>query len=230
MLCTNLWSISVIYSTLPFETTNHLKHISDWTDTQKIKLSTKKTNNIIFNFTDNFQFSTGMSINNEKIDTVEKTKLLGTVITNDLKWDDNTKEIIKKANIRMCLLRKVASFKAPRRDLKILYIQYVRSILEQSCVVWHSSLTAENGHDIERVKTNALRIIVGNKYTQYERALDILNLKSLKERRKHLSLKFALKGKSNPIISNLFSLKDKVHGMKLRNTEIYNVNNANTER
>ena len=213
-----------------FETTKHLKYISDWTDTQKMKLNTKKTNNMIFNFTDNYQFSTRMSINNEKIDIVEKTKLLGTVITNDLKWDDNTKEIVKKANMRMCLLRKVASFKPPRRDLRIIYIQYVRSILEQSCVVWHSSLTAENRHDIERVQKNAMRIILGNEYTHYERALDILNLKSLEERRKHLSLKFAIKGKSNPIISNIFSLKDKVHDMELRNTEIYNVNNANTER
>ena len=115
-----------------------------------------------FNFTNNFQFSTRLNINNVKIDTVEKTKLLGTVITNDLRWDDNTKEIIKKANMRMCLLRKVASFKPPRKDLKLIYIQYVHSILEQSCVVWHSSLTAENRQDIERVHKKTLRIILKN--------------------------------------------------------------------
>ena len=57
-----------------------------------------------------------------------------------------------------------------------------------------------------------------------------MNLKSLEERRKHLSLKFAIKGKTNPIISDIFKLKDKVHKMELRNTEIFNVNNANTER
>ena len=109
----------------------------------------KKTNNMIFNFNNNFQFSTRLNINNVKIYTVEKTKLLWTVITNDLRWNYNTKEIIKKANMRMCLLRKVASFKPPRKYLKLIYIQYVRSILEQYCVVWHSSLTAENRQDIE---------------------------------------------------------------------------------
>ena len=45
-----------------------------------------------------------------------------------------------------------------------------------------------------------------------------------------MSLTFEIKGKSNPIIFNIFSFKDKVHGMELRNTEIYNVNNANTKR
>ena len=185
---------------------------------------------MVFNFTDKFQFSTRMNINNEKIDTVEKTKLLGTVITNDLKWDENTKEIIKKANMRMCLLRKVACFKPPRKDLKLIYIQYVRSILEQSCVVWHGRLTSENKEDIERVQKNALRIILKNEYSEYETALEILNLESLEERRKNLSLKFALKGKENPTISNLFKLKDKEHNIILRNTEAFNVNKANTER
>ena len=84
------------------ETNKHLKYISDWTNTQKIKLNTKKSNNMIFNYTENFQFSTRMNINGGKIDTIEKTKLLGTIITNNLKRDDNTKEIIKKGNMRMC--------------------------------------------------------------------------------------------------------------------------------
>ena len=78
------------------ETTKHLKYISDWTDKQKMKLNTNKTNNMIFNFTDRYQFNTRLNMNGENIQTVEKTKLLGTVITDNLKWDENTKEIIKR--------------------------------------------------------------------------------------------------------------------------------------
>ena len=148
---------------------------------------------MIFYFTDKYQFNTRLNINGANINTIEKTKLIGTVITNNLKWDENTKEIIKKANMRMCLLQKVASFKPPRKDLKLIYIQYVRSILEQSCVVWHSSLTAENREDIEIVQKNALRNILKNDYTHYEKALKIIHLDSLEERRKTLSLKFAKK-------------------------------------
>ena len=84
---------------------------------------------MIFNSTENFQFSTRMNINGQKIDTIEKTKFLGTIITNNLKWDENTREVIKKTNMRMCLLRKVASFKPPQKDLKLICIQYFRRSL-----------------------------------------------------------------------------------------------------
>ena len=86
----------------------------------------------------------------------------------------------------MCLLRKVASFKPSRNDLKLIYIQYVRSILEQSCVVWHSSLTQENCEDLERVQKSAIRIILGKSYENYEDGLKKVDLESLEDRRKNL--------------------------------------------
>ena len=93
---------------------------------------------------------------------------------------------MKKANARMCLLRKVASFKPSRQDLRLIYIQYIQSILGQSCVVWHSSLTLENSLDIERSLKNSLRIILQNKYNNYEEPLEKLNLDTLEQRRETL--------------------------------------------
>ena len=83
-------------------------------------------------------------LNNANLEIVQKTKLLGVILTDDLKWSENTRELVKKAYSRMELLRKVASFKPPIDDLKNIYMLYIRSILEQSCVVWHNSLTEEN--------------------------------------------------------------------------------------
>ena len=65
-------------------------------------------------------------------------------------------------------------------ERKEIYILYVRSILEQSCVVWNSSITVENSDDLERVQKAALRIIVGKNYTNYEYALMKADLESLK--------------------------------------------------
>ena len=58
----------------------------------------------------------------ENIEEKDKVKLLGTMISNDLKWEENTKELVKKANARMCLLRAVSSFHPPLNDLKTIYI------------------------------------------------------------------------------------------------------------
>ena len=96
------------------------------------------------------------------IEIVDNTKLLGTHITNDLKWDLNTKHIIKKANARMQLLRKVASFGASISDMKDIYKMFVRCALEYSSSVWHRTVTIEIETDLERVQKSAIRIILQN--------------------------------------------------------------------
>ena len=85
---------------------------------------------------------------------------MGTIIQKDLRWDLNTAQVVRKANARMEILRRVSSFGAPIQDLKDIYILFVRSLLEQSATVWHSLLTKENTEDLERVQKNALRIIL----------------------------------------------------------------------
>ena len=91
----------------------------------------------------------------------------------------------------MELLRKVANFTNSIKELRIIYILYVRSILEQSCVVWHSSLTEENKQNLERVQKCAVKIMLGKKYKDYESALEHVDLDNLSERRNKLCLKFA---------------------------------------
>ena len=146
-----------------------------------MKINSSKTKNMIFNFTNDFQFSTRMHLDGQNIEVLESTKLLGTIISNDLKWNLNTQNIVKKANARMELLRKVASFGAPLEDLKIVYFIFVRSQLEQSSTVWHSSLTEENISDLERVQKTAAKIMLRNKYNGYKDSLKQLNMKSLEE-------------------------------------------------
>ena len=104
----------------------------------------------------------------EHVEVINSTKMLGTIISDDLKWDLNTQNLVKKANARMALLRKVASFGAPLEDLKTIYVLFIRSILEQSATVWHSSLSEENIKDLERVQKSAIRIILKEKYNGYK--------------------------------------------------------------
>ena len=101
-------------------------------------INEKKSKTMVFNFTRNYQFSTRRQIEGQTLETVQETKLLGTVVSNDLKWNKNTQFIVKKANSRMELLRRISTFEASWSDLKNIYILYIRSLLEQSCTVWNS--------------------------------------------------------------------------------------------
>ena len=107
-----------------------INDIDSWTEKQKMLLNSEKTKNMIFNFTNDYQFTTRMGLHNKNIEVLDSTKLLGTIISNDLKWDLNSKEIVRKGNSRMQLLRKVASFGASEEELKIVYFSYVRSQLQ----------------------------------------------------------------------------------------------------
>ena len=114
---------------------------------------------MIFNFTNNYKLTTRLTLNDTNIEVIEKTKLLGTIITNDLKWQENTKFLTKKGNMRLEILRKAAAFNASLEDLKIIYTTFIRSLLEQSCVVWQSGLTEYQKEDLERIQKTALKII-----------------------------------------------------------------------
>jgi hypothetical protein len=168
-----------------------LKEINDWTVKQKMVINEKKSKTMIINYTNKYQFTTRLSINDKVLEVINHARLLGTIISDDLSWDLNTANLVKKANARMELLRKLASFGTSKDELKDIYILFIRSHLEQSAVVWHSSLTENNRNDLERVQKTALKIILGNKYISYEQALQKLDLENLDDRRKSLWLNFA---------------------------------------
>ena len=169
-------------------------------------------------------------MNNKNIEVVKETKLLGTYITDDLKWNKNTSEIVKKANKRMPILTKSAAFTTNRQDLKRIYLTYILSVLDQSAVVWHSSLSQKNANDLERVQKVAVRIIMGKNFKNYTDGLSQLNLKTLSNRRDEMCLNFAKKCLKNDKVKNMFSKKDKSHAMRKRGQELYKIKMIKTKR
>ena len=69
--------------------------------------------------------------------------------------------LVKKSNARLQLLRKIKSFKVPMKDLKLICITFIRSILEKC----------------------ALKVILEEKYKDYSNALNFTELDTLSERR-----------------------------------------------
>ena len=199
------------------KTSKHLEEISEWTKKKKMQLNVKKTKSMIFNFSKKNQFTTKLSVNNVELEIVKEAKLLGTIITSDLKWNKNTKVIVKKAFGRMQLLFKSANFTKNRSDLRSIYLTFIRSILEQSAVVWHSSLTKKNRRDLERVQRCAVRVIMGEKYENYKHGLQSLRLETLEKRREILCLSFAKKCIKNDKVKSLFPRNSSKHKMKKRN-------------
>ena len=96
----------------------------------------------------------------------------------------------------------------------------IRSVLEYSATVFTSMLTQQDIHDIERIQKIVLRIILSENYTTYEEACFKMNTITLEERRKHLSLKFALSCVNNPQHKHMFKQRTSVF-YNLRNTRSF---------
>ena len=203
----------------------NLNKIEEWTLANKAKLNVGKSKVLIFNFTENFQFTTRLYMENILMEIISETKLLGTIVSADLKWHQNTEMLIKKGYQRMILLHKLYSFKVNTEDLVNIYILYIRSILEQSCVVWSYSITNEEKSDLERVQRVACKIILQDEYLSYDQALRDLNLDSLEVRRKSLCLKFAKRSVKHKKAKELFPLNE-----DSRNRDVYKVQFAKTSR
>ena len=111
-----------------------------------------------------------------------------------------------------------------------MWIYDTELFLATSNIGWHSSLSLENKNDLERVQKSVLKIILGEKYKGYKRALNDLCIETLDERRESLCLKFAKRCTINEKASNMFPLNSKKHLMSTRNIKKYKVEHANTER
>ena len=90
---------------------------------------------------------------------VETTKLVGVTLSSDLKFHEHVKTIVKNANKKIWMLRRLKDFGFKEKDLIEIYQLQIRSRLEYSVPAWNSSLTEDDKSEIERVQKTALKII-----------------------------------------------------------------------
>ena len=73
----------------------NLQKIETWTSKKLMQLNTKKTQYMIINFTDKYQFNTRLELGGNLLEEVSKARLLGVHIDNRLTWQLNTTSIVQ---------------------------------------------------------------------------------------------------------------------------------------
>ena len=109
---------------------------------------------------------------------------------------------------KLWILRRLKNLGANHDELKLIYQQHVRCVVEFSTPVWAGAVTQEQSMKIERIQKCALRIILGEEYVNYENALHKINIESLKTRRKSICLRFAKKASQHDRFHNWFVLNE----------------------
>ena len=183
---------------------NQLSKIQEYADENGMRMNYNKTKLMLFNPCTSKDFMPSFELNGHELEAVDKTKLLGVILTSDLKWADNTKYIVERANKKLWILRRLKKLGADQEDLLDVYAKQVRSICEFAAPVWHSSLTGEDRLSIERIQKSALHIILGHDYNSYRAALRRTGLDSLFERSRKLCKNFSRKALKHPKFSKWF--------------------------
>ena len=175
-----------------------------------MKLNYKKTKLMLFNPSKSKDFLPQFEVDNNNIELVEQTKLLGLIISSDLSWSLNTDYMVDRCNAKMWVIRRLKKLGASDADLLDVYCKQIRSILEFAVPVWNHSITGENISQIERIQKTALHIILGERYRSYSNALKQSGLDKLSTRRRKLCLSFARKALKHKKFSQWFKINTKV--------------------
>ena len=214
------------------------------TTKDKMKINEAKCNIINFNFSGTNNPPKKLFLNNNEIVSVDRIKLLGVTLTNDLRWKENTAEIVKKVNKRFYQLCRLRQFGVKQKERLTTWKVLIRPITEYAAPLWHSGLLECDKRKLENLQKKALGLILGTTYIDYRRyykingqpvsyelALKSCDLTPLAERRENLTIKFALDTYNNPLHKDLFKRlpdsrpntrsKPKVH-VPFGKTERYN--------
>ena len=180
-----------------------------------MKVNSEKTKVVLFNKSTKYDFMPKIHVNpNENVEVVDKIKLLGVIISSDMKWHKHVSYICKKGYANLWALRRLKKLGASSDILLDLYQKQVRSVMEYAVPVWGTNLTEEDNVELERVQKVALAIIFGHK--SYENILSKYKIESLHDRRITLIRKFAKKTSKSTIFSSWFNKKTQVKNTRNR--------------
>ena len=142
---------------------NHSDSLSDfvsWCDDNFLELNALKTKEMCIDFRRGAKDDVVVSvIHDEPVEIVESFKYLGTTFDNQLKWDLNTEQIVKRGQQRMYLLRKLNSFSVSPLILSRFYQSFIESLLAFSFTCWFRSLSVHDRNSLNSIVNTCSKII-----------------------------------------------------------------------
>ena len=165
-----------------------------FTQENKMVINRDKTHIISFTKSRKWDFPPEVTFSEGgQIKCQNETKLLGVIVSNDLRWSKNTEFICNRARKKLWILSRLDKFGLGKEKLFDVYTKEIRSLLELAVPVWHSGLTKLQSNNIERIQKIAFKMILKENYTNYDVACKLLATQTLQERRVKLCRIFAFK-------------------------------------
>ena len=172
----------------------YIRDTEQFTQENKMIINKQKTKIVSFTKSRKWDFPPELSFSDGTlIECVPSVRLVGVIVSQDLRWFQNTKYICDKARSKLWILRRMKVLELNQFQLFDVYIKEIRSILEMAVPVWHPGLTKLQSREIENIQKISFKIILQHRYKSYELACNTFNTVTLEERRTQLCYRFARK-------------------------------------
>ena len=126
-------------------------------------------------------------MNDQQLIEVEKHKHLGVYFSTECTWHKHTDYIKEKAWGRINVMRKL-KFKLDRKSLEIIYMVFIRPLLEYADVIWDNCILYET-QELDKIQNEAAPIATGTtKLISLDCLYNEIKWESLEKRRRNHKL------------------------------------------
>jgi hypothetical protein len=160
---------------------NAANQAMSWCSKNNMKLNTEKTKEMIVYYGKKKINFSPLLMESNKLERVNKSKVLGVIINDTLTWADHIDYICSKASKRLYFLRLLKRAKVPPNDIIQVYNSIIRSLLEYACEIWHPGLTKQQSNQLEMIQKRAYFVAYPD--TSYNEILLQTHTMTLYERR-----------------------------------------------
>ena len=159
-----------------------IRKISTWAEKWLVTFNPSKSESLIVSRKRLRQPHPPLTMLGEQIPEVQEHKHLGVFLSNDCSWHSHIDYVTEKAWKRVNIMRKL-KFSLDRKALEIIYISFIRPLLEYADVVWNNCTKYEMDR-LDKIQHECARIASGaSKLVSLEMLQEEINWESLTNRR-----------------------------------------------
>ena len=115
---------------------------------------------MLFHRSKSKDFQPEIYVGDSLLNVFEESKILGVILTSDLKWAKNTQYIVSRCMKRIWTLRRIREVGGSQEDLVIVYILQICCIAELACPSWNVSLTKTDIRRLKHIQKVVCRVIL----------------------------------------------------------------------
>ena len=136
-----------------------VQRLVGWCKNNNLVLNISKTKKMIIDFRKKKTPIHPLFIDGAEVLQANSVKCVGSTISKDLSWCNNSIDIIQKAQKRMYFLRHLKRFGLSQAILTRFYCAVIESVLSFSITVWFGCASQDEINQIESVVKNASKLI-----------------------------------------------------------------------